>query len=146
MWWRRSVAVLLGAGLVLGVGVVALVIGVNLRHPRDEAGYLTYLRLYGDPSSDAPLTDLPARPGLISAGNDACAWLSGQEFALWRTSPAHRYPATITAYLESTRTDPIGWSGPPDRSTIAVAAWSHLCPATRELHKPHYVFSRPPSD
>ena len=134
------------AAVVLGLGVVTIVIAVNLRHPRGEAGYVTYLRMYGDTSSDAPLADLPPRPTLVSAGDDACAWLSGREYALWRTSPEHRLPATMAAYLHDVQADPLAWSGPPDQSSVAAAAWTYLCPATRELHKPHYVFSSPPGD
>ncbi|MFL6101275.1 MAG: hypothetical protein ACJ71T_15120 [Actinomycetales bacterium] len=150
MTWRRSIAlaltVVLGVVLLIGLGVVALVTGVNLQHPRDETGYLTYLRTYGDMSSDQPI-ELPAHAGLVSAGQDACSWLSGSEFALWQTSVHHRFPARMDAYLRSRGAQPaLPWSGPPDRSAVAAAAWAYLCPATWELHKPHYVFSSPPGD
>jgi hypothetical protein len=132
--------------LLMGLGVVALVVGVNLQHPRDESGYLTYLRTYGDTSSDQPI-ELPARAGLMSAGQDACSWLSGSEFSLWRTDPRHRFSARMDAYLHSTGAQsPLAWSGLPERSTVAAAAWAYLCPATWELHKPHYVFNSPPGD
>src|SRR4051794_6259248 len=150
MRWRRSVAgavpVVLSVVLLIGLGVVALVIGVNLQHPRDEAGYLTYLRTYGDMSSDQPI-ELPTHAGLVSAGQDACSWVSGSEFALWRTSLRHRFPARMDACLRAGGAQSaLAWSGPPDRSTVAAAAWACLCRATWELHKPHYVFSSPPGD
>jgi hypothetical protein len=145
-WWRRLVAVLFAAILVLGLGVVAVVVGVNLAHPRDESAYVTYLRVYGDTSSDDPVPNLAPRAALLAAGDAACGWLSGQEFALWRTSRSHRNPATTQAYLDDTRSDPLPWTGPPDRSSVAVGAWTYLCPATRELHEPHDLFRNQPGD
>src|SRR4051794_35035865 len=138
-WWRRLVAVLFAAILVLGLGVVVVVIGVNLAHPRDESGYLTYLRRYGDTTTDEPASTLPPRSALLAVGDQACAWLGGQEFALWRTGPSHGYPVWIEGYLRHTRSDSLPWVGPPERSSVAVGAWAYLCPATRELHRPRYV-------
>jgi hypothetical protein len=138
-------AALLTVVLGSGLGVVAVVIGVNLAHPRDEAGYLSYLRTYGDMTSDQPIA-LPPRSAVLAAGQDACSWLGGSGYALWRTDLRQRFSARMSAYLRSADARTLPWSGLPERSTVAAAAWAYLCPATWQLHKPHYVFTSSPGD
>jgi len=79
---RRRFRVALGLALV-GVlaGPVGL-LGVHLTHPRDEDGYLAYLRQYGDTSSDDPVPVLPPTGDLLAEGDSACGWMREQPHAL----------------------------------------------------------------
>jgi hypothetical protein len=146
---RRLVLAVLAAVVTPVLAVAGTVIAVHLEHPRDEAAYLEYLRLYGqgvqtgttsDDFSDAPIA-LPSIPALIAEGDRACDWLGHQDYALWRTDPAHRVNALYGRYDASVAGRSLAWVGPPDDSSVAGAAWAHLCPATLELHKPHFVFT-----
>lgn len=148
--WRKRIGLGLGAAVVaLALAVVGTVVVVHLKHPRNEAAYLEYLRLYGrgvqtsatgDDFTDAPIA-LPSIPALIAEGDRACDWLGHQGYALWRTGASHRVDALYQRYDTLTQSRQLPWAGDPDHVSIAAAAWAHLCPATLDLHKPHYVFS-----
>lgn len=123
--------------------VMATVIGVYVTHPRDEQGYVAYLQKYGrGHAKDRP--ELPPTAALVVEGKAACAWLGDQSPALWRTGNAHRFPAVMTRYQHATAGHRAAWGDArPDHLSVATAAWHYLCPATWQLHKPHYVFSQP---
>jgi hypothetical protein len=139
----RKTAVALGC-LVLAVAlaIVATVVVVDVRNPRDETAYLGYLKQYG--STRGTRIDLPPARSLIAEGDHACNWLGDAPTALWRTARSYRSPAVLARYRHAVRGDALPWGGKaPTRTTIAVAAWAELCPGTWVLHKPHYVFTQP---
>jgi hypothetical protein len=154
MRWKTAAIVAASSVTALVLVLAGTVIVVHVKHPRDESAYFEYLRLYGRGEqtgttatdfTDAPI-ELPAIPALLAEGDRACAWLSHQSFALWRTDPSHRVDAMYERYVASRHDATQPWEGDPQRDSVVAAAWQYLCPATRELHKPHYAFSSPPSD
>lgn len=140
-------AAVIVTGLALGLANVVVV--VHVTHPRDEGAYLEYLRLYGrgeqTGTTDTDFTDdpitLPAIPALLAEGDRACGWLSHQGYALWRTDQSHRQAALYQRYEGSRHNSAQPWAGDPQRYSVVPAAWRYLCPATWQLHKPHYVFT-----
>ncbi len=130
--------------LVVTTGVVGLVF---VTHPRDENGYVAYLKQYGDLTSDAPIPVLPPRDALVAEGDRACSWLQGQSYALWRRGTTFRYPAVQDRYVATLNGRHPPWAGPPDGIGVMTAAWAYLCPAVVELHLPHHLTrSAPPGD
>ncbi|MEU7574244.1 hypothetical protein [Micromonospora sp. NPDC049240] len=135
---RRHLRTVLGLA-VAGVLAVALtvVLGVHVTHPRDEDGYLAYLRQYGDRQSDEPLPTLPPTADLIAEGDAACGWLREQPYALWRHDRRYRELVVHQRYLDHLGDRAPRWgSALPDLASVAGAAWSHLCAADRELRQP----------
>jgi hypothetical protein len=133
--------------ILVALALVAIVVGEHATHPRDEDAYIAYL--HGDYDADAGQTqeavgELPPTTALVAEGDRACNWLGDQPTALWRTSNDYRFPALMARYRHAVRGSELTWGdAPPDHYTVATAAWAHLCPATWQLHKPHYVFSDP---
>lgn len=126
--------------LVAAVSIVAVIGAVTVTHPRDEAAYLRYVHRYGD-YHGKPASDQVPVEHLIAAGDRACDWLARQPMALWRTGPHFRFPALMAGYqAEMSQRDRA-----LPRATLA-GAWEYLCPATKELRKPHYVLTSPPGD
>ena len=148
---RRILAVL--AALV----VLAAVAGAwtfHERYPRDEAGFLRYVRQYPGVIHAAYAADIPAAtdaasqfttpPGaMIAAGDRACHWLSAQPYAGLRTSASFRVSALVDRYVTTAPSGTLGWSGYPDSGAVTSSAWAYLCPGTMELHKPHWLFGAP---
>ncbi|MEV1143530.1 hypothetical protein [Micromonospora sp. NPDC049799] len=56
---KKRPRVMLGLTVAGVLAVPVAVVGVHVTHPRDEAGYLAYLKQYGDPQSSRPLQVLP---------------------------------------------------------------------------------------
>lgn len=137
-------ALLVAGGIVttLSLGVVGLVVFIDRTNPRDEAAYLTYLKTYGSENGN-PISTLPPSTQLVAEGDSACDWLAGTGYALWRTSAEWRNPAVAQKYETYVQGQPPPWGSTPSRGTIAAAAWGYLCPATVQMHKPHYLFSDP---
>jgi hypothetical protein len=136
---RRVLGVLEVLGVVLLVCALlvgALVAGVFLTHPRDEPGYVHYVRKYGDYDgrrANTAATDTD----LIAAGNRACDWLKHRRPALWRADARHRLDGLSDAFEESRPKD--------DRklpTSVVPGAWTYLCPATRALIMPHRPWER----
>jgi hypothetical protein len=145
---RRLVLAVLAVTVTPVLAVAGTVVAVHLEHPRDEAAYLEYLRLYGRSDEidsagniiDAPIA-LPAIPALIAEGDRACDWLGHQGYALWRTDASHRVTALYERYAAATQGRQLAWRGDPPGYSVTAAAWTHLCPATLDLHKPHFVLT-----
>lgn len=157
---RRTRVLLSGfaAALVLpGAGLAA----VHLTHPRDTTAYLGYLEEYKTGSyaisPDGIVGTLdeagdvvpfqhshPTPETLIAAGDRACDWLSRQPYAGVRTGDQFRVSALGRRFQADRRASAVPWPGVPDDSLVQAGAWTHLCPATLWLHKPHWVFERPP--
>ena len=134
------VAVVVAAAVVLSPAVA--VAGVHVTHPRDEAAFLDYFdgHLSGE---DTPPTPMPSTDALLEQGDRACAWLATQPWAMLRTDEKFRFAAMADQYLDqmSPHSDRVGPF--PTQYDVAGAAWTYLCPATRYLQKPHYVFNQP---
>jgi hypothetical protein len=139
-----AVACLLAIFLLAGVAVV---VSVHITHPRDESAYLAYLEAYGDAESDQPIADLAPAHSLVEEGDRACSWLGDQPVALWRTGRKYRFGWVMDRYMSQQGDRPVVWgSGSPGRSAVVAGAWSHLCPATWELHQPHQLHGNNGSD
>lgn len=140
MAMKKALAIVGGIVTVLLLGVVGLVVFIDRTNPRDEAAYLTYLKTYGDNTGN-PITTLPPSTQLFAEGDKACDWLAGTGYALWRTSAEWRFPAIQGRYLTLVQNQPLPWGTTPSHDTVLAAAWAYLCPATEQMHKPHYLFS-----
>lgn len=115
----------------------AIVVWVQVKNPRDESEYLSRMAYARDAKQ---LKHPPTNDVLVNEGNYACDWLSDQPPPLWRTSPRFRFYVLADRFAQDRGLRPLGWSGEPDRSSVASEAWLHLCPALWQFHKPHYVF------
>ena len=134
---RTRSRVALGVVIAGILALPAAVLGVHIAHPRDERGYLTYLRQYGDPSSDRPLPALPPTAELLTEGDAACDWMREQPFALWRTDDQYHHQVVHHRYLRHVEGGSPSWGGTlPGLGSVAVAAWAYLCPADWELRQP----------
>ena len=144
MWRARTVAAVGLAGVLVAtaVGAAALVVGVQLTHPRDTAAYIDYLHTYGSTTGEQ-LVDLPPAADLVAAGDHACDWLAGQTWALWRTDVSRRVSTLQARYENEFGDEPTGWGAAPARDAVLAAAWAYLCPATLELRRPHWVVGAP---
>ncbi|MFI0795801.1 hypothetical protein ACH4OY_24425 [Micromonospora rubida] len=145
MRMRMRIALVLA---VLGVlaGPVA-VLGVHALHPRDEDGYLAYLKQYGDPHSYDPVPVLPPAGDLIAEGDAACSWMREQPYALWRADSQYHFQAVFGRYLRHAADRPLSWGGAiPKQEQVTAAAWAYLCPADWELREPRRRPFAPPSD
>ena len=122
---------LLVVALLGAILVGAVVAGVFLTHPRDEEGYVEYVRTHGDYDGHRARTTATDET-LIAAGDRACDWLKTRRPALWRTDRAHRIN-DLYRVLEKTRSR-------KDRAlpaAVVPGAWKHLCPAYKTLIEPH---------
>jgi len=138
---RKVVYVLAGLLIALGLLAIGTVVEVHLKHPRDQAAYLAYLRKYS--VGQGPVT-LPPAALLVAEGDKACHWLGSQPMAYWRNGTSYRFPAVMMRYRLDVRGHAVPWGKAlPSHHSVATAAWAYLCPATWQLHKPHYVFSDP---
>jgi hypothetical protein len=130
---RMAVRTIGWLGLALSVGVIALLVAVFVTHPSDEATYLEYIARYGTMQPDV---DLP-KDTVLDAGHDACRWLATQQPALWRTADHFQLGRLADRYTASSEyRDGLASAGVVTRS-MALEAWTHLCPGTRELIEPH---------
>lgn len=152
---KRARRVLTLLAVLVVVAAVAGAWTFHEHYPRDEAGYLAYLRQYPgavqDSESAGPDAALASArafttppQAMIVAGDRACAWLSHQSYAGTRTGPTYRVGALAENYAGSAESHALGWTGYPDAGAVQAAAWSYLCPGTMELHKPHWLFGSPP--
>ncbi len=113
------------------------VVGVHVTHPRDEDGYLAYLKQYGDRQNGRPLAVLPPTADLVAEGDAACDWLREQPYALWRHDPEYRELVVYERYVRQVENRLPAWGDElPDRRSVTGAAWTHLCPAEWELRQP----------
>ncbi|MFF4892932.1 hypothetical protein [Micromonospora chersina] len=134
---RKRLWGMLGLAVAGVLAVPVTVLGVHVTHPRDEDGYLAYLKQYGDRQSDEPLQVLPPTADLIAEGDVACDWLREQPYALWRHDPQYRELAIYQRYLEQVGDRSPKWGNAlPDLGSVTGAAWNNLCPADRELRQP----------
>ncbi|MFC8851016.1 MULTISPECIES: hypothetical protein [unclassified Micromonospora] len=134
---RKRLRVVLGLVVAAVLAVPVTVVGVHVVHPRDEDGYLAYLKRYGDPNSDAPLPVLPPAADLLAEGDAACDWMREQPYALWRTEPQYHSVAVHERYLQHIAGRSPSWGAdPPEIALVVAGAWAHLCPADRELRQP----------
>ncbi|MEU2614648.1 hypothetical protein ABZ570_24160 [Micromonospora sp. NPDC007271] len=134
---RKRLRVVLGLAVAGLLAVPVAVLGVHVTHPRDEDGYLTYLKQYGDRQSDEPLQVLPPTADLIAEGDTACDWLREQPYALWRHDAKYGEVAIHQRYLRHVGDRSPKWGNAlPGLGSVAGAAWGYLCPADRELRQP----------
>ena len=127
-------------GLACVVAILATIAAVYITHPRDEGAFLAYVHRYGSYDGRPERLNAPDST-LIEAGDHACAWLARQPPALWRTGLSHRVAALFDAYRADMAD---GDRGLP--SSVLPGAWAYLCPGTKYLVKPHYIFSDPSGD
>ncbi|WFE38087.1 hypothetical protein [Micromonospora sp. WMMD998] len=144
---RKRLWVMVGLAVAGVLAVPVAVLGVHVTHPRDEDGYLAYLRQYGNRQSDEPLRVLPPTADLIAEGDAACDWLREQPYALWRHDRRYREMVVYQRYLTQVGDRPPRWGNElPDQDSVTGGAWHHLCPADWELRQPRWHPFAPKSD
>lgn len=132
---RRRVGIV---AVGLAACFLALVAGVRLTHPRDEADFL----LAADQIRSADVTVPGEDDALLREGDFACRWLDLQDRAFWNHGPWYNRDSVLDRYVGETRPVDVGAWGPPaqasvSRARIADAAWSQLCGGTWYWHRPH---------
>jgi hypothetical protein len=137
---RRFGRVGLVCSLLAALVFTGLVVALNVAHPRDEAGYLDYVHTYGN-YNGRPVKAAPSDELLMAAGERACFWLANQSVALWRTDDSRTVDALYRRYE-----DEVSSTGPNLPRSVAPGAWAFLCPATKELVRPHRIFDSRPQD
>ncbi|WP_174527761.1 hypothetical protein [Micromonospora maritima] len=144
---RRRLRVALGVAVAGALVAPATVLGAHLAHPRDVDGYLAYLERYGDPGSDRPVPVLPPAADLVAEGEVACDWMRDQPYALWRTDSRYHFQAVYERYEQHVAGRSPRWGAAlPGMTSVATAAWAHLCPAEWELRQPRRRPFAPPPD
>ncbi|MCZ7436046.1 hypothetical protein O7598_06560 [Micromonospora sp. WMMC241] len=133
---RKRLRVMVGMAVAGVLAAPVAVLWVHVTHPRDEDGYLAYLKQYGNRQSDEPLEVLPPTADLIAEGDAACDWLREQPYALWRQDPRYGELAVYRRYLDQIGDRSPRWGGAlPDLDSVAGGAWNYLCAADRELRE-----------
>ena len=79
---RKRLRIVLGVAVAGVLAAPVTLLGVHLTHPRDEEGFLAYLKQYGDMQSDEPLPALPPTADLLAEGDAACDWMRQHPYAL----------------------------------------------------------------
>lgn len=128
--------------LVVGVVVAALAVGavvggVFITHPRNEAGYLRYVHRYGDYKGQGLPQGAVPDATLVAAGDRACSWLRHRTPALWRGGRSREVNSLYTRYRK-------GMSD-ADRAlprAFLPGSFTYLCPALTELMRPHRPWAR----
>jgi hypothetical protein len=124
-------------GVILTTAIAVALALVLYSHPRDEGAFLTYVHRYGNYHGH-PNDFSASDSALLRGGDDACEWLAHRRPALWRTGDRFRLSSLFEAYNRQ--------MSATDRAlpnAVLPGAWEYLCPGTKYLVKPHYVFSDP---
>jgi hypothetical protein len=81
---------------------------------------------------------------VLAEGNRACAWIAGEPDAPL-TDPGRHYSVEALGdrYIGATAASPIARVSTPNRRTIAIEAWGHLCHSDRD---PKIVVGRTEND
>ena len=134
---RKHLRIALGLAVAGVLAAPATVLGVHVTHPRDESGYVAYLKQYGDPQGDRPVAVLPPTADLLAEGDAACDWMREQPYALWRTDSQYRLLAVHERYKQHVADRSPRWGTDlPEMGPVTTAAWEYLCPAEWELRQP----------
>ena len=124
-------------GLILTTGIAVALALVLSNHPRDEGAFLKYVHRYGNYHGHPKDLDV-SDSALVAGGDDACQWLAHRRPALWHTGDHYRLPSLFTAY--SRHMSAVDHALP---KAVLPGAWEYLCPGTKYLVKPHFVFTDP---
>jgi hypothetical protein len=144
----KLILVVMLSSLVVVAG--GTVITVYLTHPRDDAAYLANLHRAGTSDGWDNAFSVQTDAYFVMQAEDACAWLSDQDMALWRTEPWYELPTVAKRYgLTADEQDTDLWGSIKEaksaRETIAQYAFTDICGATYEFHRPHYLWRDPPN-
>jgi hypothetical protein len=143
---------LLVSAIGVSVFVVAAgVVTVYLTHPRDDAAYLAGLHNAGTSHAWDKAFAAQTDGYFVMQGEDACDWLGQQGMALWRTQSPYRLEAVVSRYANTTDgQDDELWgthkAAMAARTRIAELAFDHICGASWEFHKPHYLWRESSGD
>jgi hypothetical protein len=145
----KIVLVVMLASLVVIAG--GTVITVYLTHPRDDAAFLANLHGAGKSDGWDNAFSIQTDAYFVMQAEDACTWLSEQDMALWRTGAWYELPAVSDRYgLTADEQDYDLWGSIKEakaaREMIAQYAFTNVCGATYEFHRPHDLWRDPPAE
>jgi hypothetical protein len=143
---KIALVVMLASLVVITGGTVII---VYLTHPRDDSAYLAHLHQGGTSPGWDRAFSIQTDAYFVMQADDACAWLSDQPVALLRTGEQYELGAFSSRYgLTADEQDYDLWGGvkaaTSARTMIARYAFTDICGAAFEFHRPHYLWRDEP--